>query len=194
MRGYKLEKGSWWEIHRQEVCIVLLIFVAGGIFGFVYEEIFYRVNDYIKEGVWHWVKRGSTFGPWIQIYGFGAAFIYLTTKKARDNPLLVFVISGVVCGVLEYFTGLVFDKCFAIRSWDYNVEIWNWGNVNGYICARSVLFFAVAGLSLQYLIYPVLNKLARRINPNALTAVSVFLASLCVVDMVFSTIYDTFMK
>jgi len=194
LREYRPRNDSWWERHGQEVCIVLLIFVAGGIFGFVYEEIFYRINDYIEEGVWHWIKRGSTFGPWIQIYGFGGVFIYLTTKRVRDNPLLVFAISGAVCGALEYLTGLVFDRCFAIRSWDYNVEIWNWGNINGYVCARSVLFFAAAGLSLQYLIDPLLSKLARRIDPKALTAVSVSLASLCAADMVFSTIYDTWIK
>lgn len=194
MRGYELGRAGWWETNRQEVCIVLLVFVAAGVFGFVYEEIFYRINDYIAEGVWHWVKRGSTFGPWIQIYGFGGAFIYLTTKKVRNAPLLVFAISGAVCGVLEYVTGLVFDKCFDIRSWDYNVEIWNWGNIDGYVCARSVLFFAAAGLSLQYLIYPLLNKLAQRIRPKTLTVISVSLASVCVIDMVSSTIYDTFIK
>jgi len=194
LREHGVEKTGWWELHRQEVCVVLLIFVAGGIVGFAYEEIFYRVNDYIEEGVWHWVKRGSTFGPWIQIYGFGGVFIYLTTKKLRKNPLLVFVVSGVICGALEYVTGLVFDKCFSIRSWDYNVEIWNWGNLDGYVCARSVLFFAVAGLSLQYLIYPLLKKLAQKLRPGTLTAVSITLTSICVVDMVSSTIYDTFIK
>ncbi len=194
MRENKLGGSGWWEAHRQEICVILLIFVAGGVFGFVYEELFYRVNDYIKEGAWHWVKRGSTFGPWIQIYGFGGVFIYLTTKRVRERPLLVFAISGVVCGALEYVTGLIFDRCFAIRSWDYNVEIWNWGNINGYVCARSVLFFAVAGLSLQYLIYPLLTRLAQRLKPRALTAVSTALALICVIDMVSSTIYDTFIN
>ncbi len=190
----QLRDTNWWAVYRQEICIVLLIFVVSGVFGFVYEEIFYRINDYIEEGIWHWTKRGFTFGPWIQIYGFGGVFIYLTTKQVRQNPLLVFVISGLVCGALEYLTGLVSDKCFGVRSWDYNVEIWNWGNINGYVCARSVLFFAVAGLSLQYIVYPLLNKLAQKLKPKTLTVLSVTLASICLADMASSTIYDTFIK
>lgn len=185
-------KTSWWARYQKEVCILLLIFVIGGVFGFVYEELFYRLNDYIEEGVWHWIKRGSTFGPWIRIYGFGALFIYITTRWLREKPLLVFVISGAVCGVLEFLTGLALDRCFDTRLWNYNVEIWNWGNIDGYICARSVLFFALAGLLLQYVIYPLLKKLAGWLRPGLLTGISVTLASVCVLDMAASAIYDKF--
>jgi len=187
-----LGQESWWEAHRTQIGIVLWIFVLGGVFGFFYEELFYRINDYFQEGIWHWQKRGSTFGPWIQIYGFGAVFIYLTTKGLRRRPLAVFLVSGAVCGVLEYFTGLAFDKWFSIRSWDYNVEIWNWGNLNGYVCARSVLFFAAAGLMVQYLMCPVLKKLSER--PKPFLRISAVLAAVCVADMVSSTIWDTFFR
>ena len=107
-----------------------------------------------RSGRGNLIKRGSTFGPWMQIYGFGAVFVAVTTKRLRSRPWLVFLVSGLVCGVLEYATGLVFDRCFHIRSWDYNVEIWNWGNIGGYVCARSVLFFAASGLFLLYVLRP----------------------------------------
>lgn len=171
---------------KRELYILLLIFVFGGVFGFFYEEFFY----YIDLG--HLVKRGSTFGPWIQIYGFGAVFIAVTTKRLRQRPWLVFLTSGVVCGVLEYGTGYVFDHCFHIRSWDYNVEIWNWGNIDGYVCARSVLFFAVSGLFLQYVIRPLLEKYADGVKPRTLALTSCIPAAVCVLDMVASTIRDTF--
>lgn len=171
---------------KRELYILLLIFVFGGVFGFFYEELFY----YIDLG--HLVKRGSTFGPWIQIYGFGAVFIAVTTKKLRQKPWLVFLTSGVVCGVLEYGTGYVFDRCFHIRSWDYNVEIWNWGNIGGYVCARSVLFFAASGLFLQYGIRPLLEKYADGVKPRTLALTSCIPAAVCVLDMVTSTIRDTF--
>ena len=44
--------------------IVLLIFTFGGIFGFIYETLFYRID------LGYFVKRGTTYGPWIPIYGF----------------------------------------------------------------------------------------------------------------------------
>lgn len=171
---------------KRELYILLLIFVFGGVFGFFYEELFYCID------LGHLVKRGSTFGPWIQIYGFGAVFIAVTTKKLRQKPWLVFLTSGVVCGVLEYGTGYVFDHCFHIRSWDYNVEVWNWGNIDGYVCVRSVLFFAVSGLFLQYVIRPLLEKYADGVKPRTLALTSCIPAAVCVLDMVTSTIRDTF--
>lgn len=169
---------------KRELCILLLIFVLGGVFGFFYEELFY----YIDLG--HLIKRGSTFGPWIQIYGFGAVFIALTTRGLRQKPWLVFLVSGAVCGALEYATGYVFDHCFHIRSWDYNVEIWNWGNIDGYVCARSVMFFALSGLFLQYVLRPLLERYADRVKPRTLMLTAWIPAVVCVVDMIASTLYD----
>lgn len=189
-----LEKTGFLKAHQTSVAILLLLFVAGGVFGFVYEELFYLLNDHILQGGWRWEKRGSTFGPWIQIYGFGSVFIFLSTHRLRERPWAVFLVSGAVCGVLEYFTGLAFDKWFGIRSWDYNVEIWNWGNLDGYVCARSVLFFAASGLVVQYLVYPLLKRLSRRLEPKVFLRVSAALAGVCVLDMVSSTLYDTFLR
>ena len=53
---------------RSRFPILMLIFTFGGIFGFIYEEIFYRFD------LGEWVKRGTTFGPWIPIRsGAGSA-------------------------------------------------------------------------------------------------------------------------
>lgn len=170
----------------RKIYILLLIFVVGGIFGFVYEEIFY----YIDLG--YLVKRGSTFGPWIPIYGFGAVFIALTTERLRRRPWLVLLVSGIVCGVLEYATGFVLDHAFHSRPWNYDVEIWNWGNLGGYVCARSVLFFAVSGLFLQYVIRPLLERYAGRVKPRTLAFTSLLPAALCVMDIAASLIYRAF--
>ena len=173
---------------KRELYILLLVFTAGGVFGFLYEELFYLID------LGRLVKRGSTFGPWIQIYGFGAVFIAAATRRLRNRPCLVFLASGLVRGVLEYVTGLVFDRCFHICSWDYNVEIWNWGNLGGYVCARSVLFFALSGLFLQYALRPLLERYADRVKPRTLALTAVLPAAVCVLDMVASTLYDTFFR
>ncbi len=193
MTENKLKTSMAAEDRRREFSIVLLIFVVGGVFGFVYEELFYLVNDYIKFAVWRWEKRGNTFGPWIQIYGIGGVFIYLCTRKLAEKPLLVFLVSGLLCGTLEFLTGLFFDKCMGgTRYWDYNVEIWNFGNINGYVCLRSVLFFALSGLILLYIICPLLRKAVKRIETKTLMAISVSLAALCLADMAAGFVYHNF--
>ena len=69
----------------------LLLFAVGGIYGFIYEEIFYRID------LGYFVKRGTTFGPWIPIYGFGAIIIMYLIKRIKDKPILVF--TAAVVGV-----------------------------------------------------------------------------------------------
>ena len=118
--------------------MLMLIFAFGGLFGFIYEEIFYRFD------LGEWVKRGTTFGPWIPIYGFGAILILGLTYKVRKNPFLVCLLATIASGVLELATGWVILTVWGIRLWDYNEEILNWGNIGGFVCARSVLFFGIS--------------------------------------------------
>lgn len=140
----------------QNLLPILSVFTFGGIFGFIYEELFYLVD------LGYLVKRGTTFGPWIPIYGFGAVLIVLITKRWRQNPFAIFGISMLVCGMVEFVTGYVLYHMTETRLWDYNIEIWNWGNVGGYICLRSVLFFGMSGLFLMYMVYPIILFLQKK--------------------------------
>ena len=136
------------------ICYLALIFWVFGIVGWVYEMLFYRLNDGM------FVERGQGFGPWLPIYGFGAVFICLFAMRFRKSIPAVFLMSALVSGVVEYLTGWVFYTFFdGLRLWDYNTEIWNWGNINGYICLRSILLFAFSGVFLIYIAVPMIGKL-----------------------------------
>ena len=84
------------EMNKKEEKIVLIIqiILISAIFGFIYETIFYRID------LGYFVKRGSTFGPWIPIYFFGGGLIALISYRFKKSPLLVFVINCVVTGIL----------------------------------------------------------------------------------------------
>ena len=163
--------------------ILLLIFALSGVFGFIYEEIFYRID------LGYFVKRGTTFGPWIPIYGFGGIFITLIANRFRKSPIKVFALSGIISGVLEFLTGYVLFHFLGIRLWDYNVEIWNFGNIGGYICFRSILFFAVSGLFLIYGMYPFLEMIKRKMNNEKIfTVIALVLSILFIIDMSINAI------
>lgn len=157
--------------------LLAMIFAFGGVFGFIYEELFYRVD------LGYWEKRGSTFGPWIPIYGFGALLIVISTAKLRRKPVLLFLTATAVCGILEFATGWVLLHFFNTRLWDYNVEMWNWGNIGGYICLRSVAFFGVSALFLQYVVVPLLDKLSQRCNTYLLRFAALLPGVLFLLDM-----------
>lgn len=162
--------------------LLMLIFAFGGIFGFIYEEIFYRFD------LGEWVKRGTTFGPWIPIYGFGALIILGLTFKFRKKPLLVFLFATVASGVLELATGWVILTIWGIRLWDYNEEILNFGNIGGFVCVRSVLFFGIAGVFLQFVVVPVFEKLEKKMPKKAWLCLCFIPAGLFILDIAASLI------
>ena len=157
--------------------VLILIMILSGFFGFIYETIFYKID------LGYFVKRGSTFGPWIPIYAFGGLFITFATYRFRNKPLAVFTINCIVTGILEYITGFVLFEMFNTRLWDYNTEIWNWGNINGYICIRSILFFAISSMMLIYVFIPLIIKLVKKISENKASIISYTLGTLFIVDI-----------
>ena len=168
----------------QKIGIISLIIVISGIFGWIYEFILY----YFDGGMKKWYMQGGNFLPWINIYAYGALLIIFFSRRYKKSPLKVFFISLLSTGLLEFFSGLVLHKFFGLRFWDYNVEIWNFGNIGGYICLRSVMFFAISGLLLMYAIVPFCVYLSFKINKKKFLLISLSLLSLFLFDEIYNLI------
>ncbi len=167
------------------VGIFCLIIVLAGIFGFIYEYIFYYFNGGMTEFYW----RGGNFLPWINIYAYGAILIYLVTFKYRKKSLKVFILSLVVCGLLEFLSGYIFYTFFGgWRGWNYNNEILNFGNIGGFVCLRSVLFFGLSGLLLIYCILPCCFYLASKLNKKVFLTIAIVLISVILIDDLYNLI------
>lgn len=159
--------------------IFCLIIVIAGLFGFIYEFIFYYFNGGMKEFYW----RGGNFLPWINIYATGSIMVYFLAYRNRKKPLKVFLIGLVSCGLLEYFSGLgMYIIGDGWRCWDYNLEILNFGNIGGFVCLRSVLFFGFSSLFLIYVIVPLCFLLAKKMNKKTFLIISITLCSIVLLD------------
>ncbi|MBQ6323846.1 MAG: putative ABC transporter permease [Bacilli bacterium] len=173
---------------KQIISIILLIIVISGIFGWLYEFIFYYFNSGMKV----FYMRGGNFLPWINIYAYGAFLILFLTCKVRKHPLQVFLISVISTGILEYLSGyILYGKLGWIRCWDYNQEILNFGNINGYVCLRSVLVFGFSGLLLMYVIIPILIKLVNSKYLNVIFIISIVFCSLVLFDEIYNLIFTS---
>lgn len=162
----------------QKIAIVSLFFVIGGILGWCLETCFYRVND------GRFIRRGHGIGPWLPIYAFGGLSILLLTYKFSENPLMIVLISAIVAGIVEYGTGwFLYHHFDGLRLWDYNIEKWNWGNVQGFICFRSISFFAIAGLFIDFVLFPSVCNLALSVSHFAFCSISFTLLLLFVTDI-----------
>lgn len=172
------------KLNKKEFLVIFfLVAVISGVFGWLYEVVFYWMNSGFKEVY----MRGGNYLPWINIYMYGSFLIVFFTYRFRKHPTLVFLISVVATGILEYFSGLVLYGYLGwTKCWDYNQEILNFGNINGYVCLRSVLVFGLCGLMLIYLILPLLIKLVRKVKIKTLLIISTILFSLFIIDEVYN--------
>lgn len=166
--------------------IFCMIIVIGGVFGFLYEYLFYFFNGGMKE----FYYRGGNFLPWINIYATGSVMIYILTYKYRKNPLKVFLISAISTGLLEYFSGLeIYIIGDGLRYWDYNTEILNFGNINGFVCLRSVMFFGLSALLLMYVIVPFCFHVASKSNKKVFLIVTISICSIFLADEFYNLIF-----
>ena len=141
-----------------KITLYQMIMIFSGIIGFIYEEIFYLFD------LGYLVKRGSSYGPWIPIYAFGSLIIFLITNKYKDKPIIVFLLSTLITTSIEYITGYILHTIFNKRLWDYSKEILNFGNINGYICFRSIFLFSLASLFLIYKVVPFFENMLKQDN------------------------------
>ncbi len=166
--------------------VFALVIVITGVFGFLYEYIFYFFNGGMKGFYW----RGGNFLPWINIYATGSVMIYFLTYRHRNNPFLVFIISFISCGILEYISGLgMYIIGNGLRCWNYNQEILNFGNINGFVCLRSVSFFALSSLLLIYGIFPLCFHLAKKMDKKAFLTISFTLCSIILFDEFYNLLF-----
>ena len=165
--------------------IFCLIIVISGIFGWLYEVIFYYFNSGMTEVYF----RGGNFLPWINIYAMGAILIYVLTYKKRKKPLFVFIVSIISTGILEYIGGYFMEHIMQIKCWDYNTEILSFGSINGYVCLRSVLVFGISALLLMYIIVPFCFYLARKIPKKAFLILSYTICAIFLFDELYNLIF-----
>lgn len=169
----------------QQVGIILLTWVFAGFFGWVYEFIFY----YFDGGTGEFYMQGGNLLPWINIYAVGAILIMVLVQllKLKKHPWLVFLVSVVATGLLEFVSGwLVYVIGNGTRYWDYNTEILNFGNIGGFVCLRSVLVFGVSALMLVYLVVPFFVKLAKKMSKRAFLILAISLFSIVMVDEIYN--------
>ena len=165
--------------------IYCLIIVISGVFGWIYEVIFYYFNSGMQQIYW----RGSNFLPWINIYAIGAVLIMILTFKKRKKPLYVFGISVITTGIIEYIGGWILQNLMNVKCWDYTQEILNFGNINGYVCIRSVLIFGIFSLLLMYVVLPICFHIAKKMKKKHFLILSYTICTIFLIDEIYNLVF-----
>ena len=130
------------------------------------------------------VNRGVLHGPWIPIYGFGCVLILLLLKRFIMRPKVEFSMAVLLCGCIEYFTGLVLELTHnGQKWWDYTGYFLN---LHGRICAEGLLVFGVGGMAFVYVIAPLIDNWVKEHLNKKLSAACLVLLLLFGADVVYS--------
>lgn len=99
------------------------------------------------------------------------------------SPPAVFVLAMAVCGTLEYLTSYAMEKLFHARWWDYSHRRFN---LNGRVCAGTLIPFGLMGLGMVYVARPVLFGLYLRLPQAWMDGLCLGLCALLLGDTVLS--------
>lgn len=105
-------------------------------------------------------NRGFLSMPICPIYGFGVLMIAVFSRPIADKPLLLFVISLVLCTALELAVGLGMEKLFNTRWWDYSHEKFNY---RGYICPKVSILWGLGCVLVIKVVQPLVETVVNHI-------------------------------
>lgn len=166
------ERRRWWK-HRDvnageasfatglNLFKIIWIFIIGCFLGVVFETFY----AYAMDGVWKRVS-GMLYGPFNQVYGFGAVLFTLILYRFRKmNAFVIFLAAAIIGGAFEYLCSWIQQIFFGSQSWEYS-------DMPTSIGGRTNLFY-MAGWGLMGLIFithlwPWLSEMIERI-PNKIS-------------------------
>ena len=161
----------------------LWTFVVFSFIGWCLEEVFYIISE--KKIA----NRGFLMLPFSPMYGFGAVILDLVFSGIKNMPILILIGSILLLGTLKFLCGLVLDKVFKLKLWDYSKMPFS---IKGYVNIPTIIVWGFISLVLVPLVFPI-SKVYYALIPELTSyIISLSLILLMIVDsiMSFATIHQ----
>lgn len=134
------------------------LFVIFSILGYLFESTACLIIDGEVK-----IFRGLIYGPFSQIYGFGAVFIIIIFQRLkRINTFILFLSCSIGCALYEYLCSYAEEIIFGCVSWEYS-------GLQTNIHGRTTLIFALVwgflGVLIVKFLFPLFSCMIESI-PN----------------------------
>lgn len=164
----------------------LILFFIYSFFGWVIEIIYCSI---ISKKI---INRGFLKGPYCPIYGFSAlsiiAILNLFINKINlEGPLfyaLVFLISVIVSSIIELITGILIEKMFKMRLWNYSNRSFN---IQGHVCLEFSIYWGFLAFLLITVINPAFNKIVLYLIETDYKYIFLIFLALIISDLIVVT-------
>lgn len=128
-------------------------------------------------------NRGFLRGPFLPLYGSGSIMMLLVSMPFRDNLFLVYVAGCIGATILEYVTGVIMEKLFKVRYWDYSQLKFNF---QGHICLGTTLSWGFLTIFMTEFLHLPVERMVLAIPGQVLTVVTLVLTALIFADIALS--------
>ena len=154
---------------------------------FAYAFIGWCIEVTLKCFQFHrFINRGFLTGPWLPIYGSGASLITVAVNglaPLESSVGTTFVISFILCGIVEYSTSFVLEKRFHARWWDYSQKPMN---LHGRVWIGNLILFGLGGVLIAELFDPLLFRLFENMSFRLRESLAIVLSCIFASDYVMS--------
>ena len=134
---------------------IILLFFAYAFLGWCIEVTLKFIQFH------RFINRGFLTGPLCPIYGCGAVLITVIVgnlSSLESGYGTTFVLSFLICGILEYLTSYVMEKRFHARWWDYSLKPMN---LHGRVWIGNLILFGLGGVAIMHIINPPFYRLMK---------------------------------
>ena len=128
------------------------------------------------------VNRGFLIGPYCPIYGIGSLLLIILLSKYK-NVVLIFILSIIICGIVEYLISYLLEKIFKTRWWDYSNKKYN---INGRVCLKNLIGFGLFGLLLIIYINPYFLNIINILSKKTIIFIALIIFVIFIVDCIIS--------
>lgn len=158
---------------------ILTYFVIYSFLGWVLESV---VRTICEKKI---INTGFLIGPFCPIYGFGAIIMVLFLDKFKNNIIMLFLISFIVLSIWEYIVGVLLEKLFKTKYWDYSNHKFNY---KGRICLTNSLAWGVLGVLFIKYIHPFILNVLSNIEFIYVSIVVSIISLILLIDAIVSII------
>ena len=134
------------------------------------------------------VNSGFLHGPFCPIYGFGALIMLLCLNYLKESPIILFITAFFILSIWEYLVGLLLEKAFKTKYWDYSHLKFN---IHGRVCLKNSIFWGLLGVIFICYLHPFVDKYIKLIDIGILLYINVIIGFAILVDLTVSVIAIT---
>lgn len=131
------------------------------------------------------INTGFLRGSFCPIYGIGAVIMILFLKNFSNNLILLFFISIIVFTIWEYLVGVLLEKLFHTKYWDYSDNKFNF---QGRICLMNSIFWGILGVVFIQYIHPFIESIIEKVDITLLTFIYSIIGIVMLIDAITSII------